>query len=140
VLAALRRGGLDAELSGHVRSCAVCGPAAGAERALRALAAAASEAPLPAPELVLLRARLRARRAAEERSLRPLLLWHRAAAAVAAAGLTAGAALGAPVLGGIAGAGGDATPARLLMGAGLLLLAALAARSVGRHAAGLSAG
>ena len=65
------------------------------------------------------------------------MLWQRCAGAVAAAGLAAGLALGAPALATL-GPPEAPTPARLVAGVGLLLLGALAART--RAARDLSAG
>jgi hypothetical protein len=78
-----------------------------------------------APQL-LLRARLEARRQATERSLRPLLVWQRVAAITIAVAMLLALVLGAPLFGGFTAAGGPApTPARLLAGIGLLVLATL---------------
>lgn len=145
VLAVLRAGCSDPEILRHLDRCSACGAAALAERALRSLAEERAAAHgLPSPGIVLLRARLRARREAGDRSLRPVLVWQRIVTLVAAAGLTLGAVAGAPVLAAFGGLGGgkglEATPARFLLGAGLLVLATLAARQVDRDRAGLSAG
>jgi hypothetical protein len=131
ILAAARAGTLGAAEREHLRGCESCEAALAIEAAFATLAASPdlgrAAARLPSAHQVLLRARLEARRAEAERSLRPLLLWQRFAAGVAAAAVAVGLALGAPVLAGIAQAPriDSASPARLLFAVGVLAIVAL---------------
>lgn len=74
----------------HLAGCATCRDAVAVERAFAAVAlpasAQAAARHLPPANVVLLRARLAARRAALERSVVPLALWQTVTGAVAVAG------------------------------------------------------
>lgn len=85
LLAALRRGPLDAEDAAHVATCTSCALAADAERWMLGAATALAADPVPSAGSLLLRAQLRARREAAERSLQPLQVWRRVAAAAGGA-------------------------------------------------------
>jgi len=92
LLAAARSGELPAWERDHLAGCAACTVALDAERWMSAAADALAPETLPSPATLLLRARLRARRDAEERALRPLESWRTAALAcgvAAAAAVTA---------------------------------------------------
>jgi hypothetical protein len=139
LLAAARAGALAASEGAHLATCGACADAVESERALAALSAAlAAEAGarLAAPEVVLLRARLRARRAAEERSLGPLAAWQRLAAAVAAAVVAGGLLLSAGLFRGFAAAPAAAPSPSQLVGA-LAVVVLAAAPLLGRGARGL---
>ena len=119
------RGALSAEQKVHLASCPRCALAADAERWMTAAAASLAPESIPSAGSLLLRAQLRARRDAAERSLRPLAAWRRLA-------LTGGAAL---ALFALARGGGffagvwtaTPTPAEALLAAGVVALAALPA-------------
>lgn len=133
LLAATRRGALDEHLRSHLANCADCALALEVEQAMRAssetLAAVARERLAPA-EVVLLRARLRARRESAERSLRPMEIWQRFAVAAAAVGLAVGVLLSGSLfttLGRLGSASGStaADPRQAALVAGVAALLAL---------------
>ena len=128
ILSAARAGGLSAAQSAHLASCSSC--ALALERSGRwsrssgALAAEARSRLAP-PEVILLRAKLRARREAAERSLRPLELWQRFAAWAVAAGLVVGVAFSGSLFSGLASTPDRPDPSQLLFAVGVAALAAL---------------
>lgn len=134
-LAALRSGATDDGWRRHVAACAGCSAAVAAERAIHELAAGlvADAPPLPAASAVWLRGRLRARAEAEARALRPLAVWQGIAALVAAVGLIVGLTTSRGLFGSLAG--GETSPALLLLVAGLAALIALPALSLRRASA-----
>lgn len=118
--------GLDEELRGHVSRCAACSVALEAERAAKELAAAfAAEARLAPVDVLVLRARLRARREEAERSLRPLELWQRFAGAAVAAGLAVAAVAFGPMFGALGQAPAGAPSASTLFALAVASLLAL---------------
>lgn len=128
ILSAARAGGLSAAQSTHLETCSACAQALEAEQAMDSLSgalAAAARPRLAPPEAILLRARLRARREAAERSLRPLELWQTFAAWAVAAGLALGVAFSGSLFSGLASAPGRPDPSQLLFAVGVAALAAL---------------
>jgi len=77
LLAALRRGRLADDDAAHLAACARCALAVDAERWMAGAVAAFAAPAVPSAGSLLLRAQLRARRDAAERSLRPLRAWRR---------------------------------------------------------------
>jgi hypothetical protein len=128
ILTSARAGALSAEQRAHVAGCPSCAAALETESALSALseALAAQARPRLAPsDVILLRAKLRARREAAERSLRPLELWQRFAALAAAIGLVVGLSISGSLFGGLASAPARPDPSHLLFAVALAALAAL---------------
>lgn len=123
LLAALRRDSLAADDVAHLASCARCALAADAERWMSGAVAAFSSDRLPSAGSLLLRAQLRARREAAERSLRPLRAWWRVAGAAGAAVALYAATRGDAFFAAVWTA--SPTPAEALFAGGTLLLAAL---------------
>ena len=123
LLVALRHGQLTADDERHLASCASCTLAADAERWMAAAAETFATPHLPSAGSLLLRAQLRARREAAERSLRPLRAWRQfagaAGAAVAVLALTRGELFFAALW------TASPTPAEALFAAGTLALASL---------------
>ncbi|HEX9800865.1 MAG TPA: hypothetical protein VGC00_11925 [Thermoanaerobaculia bacterium] len=125
LLAALRRGRLSADDEAHLDGCASCALAADAERWMATAVARLGPAALPSAGSLLLRAQVRARRDAAERSLRPLATWRRIALVGGAALILFALARGGDFLAGLWTA--SPTPAEALLAAGLVTLAALPA-------------
>ncbi len=132
ILAAVRTGVRTGELSpeqrAHLASCPSCLAAVEAEHAMSALAeplVQAARRRLPPPEVILLRAKLRARREAAERSLRPLEIWLRFAAVAVAMGLALGLSVSGSLFGALASGPAQLHPSRLLFAVGLAALAVL---------------
>jgi hypothetical protein len=132
VLAAMRSGVTAESWQRHVASCPGCSAAVAAERAMTELAAglAADVAPLPAASAIWLRGRLRARAEAETRALRPLAIWQGLAALVAAVGMLVGFTTSRGLFGSLAG--GEISPAQLMLIAGLAALVVLPALALRR--------
>lgn len=130
LLAAHRRGALDDSRRTHLASCPDCALALEVEQAMHAgaeaLAAIARERLAP-PEIVSLRARLRARREASEHSLRPMELWQRFAIAAAVVGLAVGVTLSGTLFASLVSASGatQTDPRQAALIAGVAALAAL---------------
>lgn len=137
ILSAARAGELSAPQRAHIAGCAACSAAIETERAMGEISgalAAVARPRLAPPGVVLLRARIRARREAAERSLRPLELWQRFAAAAVAGGIVLGVALSGSLFSGLTSSSpARPDPSQLLLAAGLAALAALPfARSLRR--------
>jgi len=128
ILSAARAGELSAAQSEHLAGCSACSAAVAAERAMHELSealAAAARPRLAPPEVVLLRARIRARREAAERSLRPVEIWQRFAAGAVAAAVLVALAFSGSLFGGLASAPARPDPSQILLAVGLAALAAL---------------
>lgn len=123
ILAALRSGGGDPGLAEHLAACPSCALAVQAERWMLTAAAAPPPSQMPSAASLVLRAQLRARRAAAECSLRPLEVWRWAVWAVAALALALGWARGSSFLAGLWSS--SATPAQAVFAAGVVILAGL---------------
>ena len=108
------------EHAAHLATCSSCALAADAERWLLAAAASLVPTRVPSPGGLILRARLRARREAADRSLRPLEIWR--ATALVAGGLMMATLGTGPFLDGL---WTRTTPAQALFALGALVLAGL---------------
>jgi len=133
LLARLREGRADEEDRRHLESCPDCALAASSDRWMSEAADRLRPRHLPSPGSLLFRARLRARREAAERALRPLAIWRRLALAGAAACLGA-IALSGSFFAGLADAS-ISTPLALFVAGSLALGALPFLRPAGRDAA-----
>jgi len=123
LLAALRRGPLASDDAAHLAACPSCALAADAERWMSGAVAAFASDRVPSAGSLLLRAQLRARREAAERSLRPLTIWRRLAGAAGAALALLGVLRGDDFFGALWSAAPN--PAELLFAFGVLVLGGL---------------
>lgn len=123
ILAALRAGVLDADETAHLGDCSACALAVQSERWMLQAAAALAPTQLASAPSLMLRAQLRARRVAAERSLWPLEIWRRTAWAVAALAVASGWSASSAFLGELWAI--PPSPAQALFAAGALILAAL---------------
>ena len=123
ILAAVRAGGAAFADASHLAGCHACALAVQTERWMLEAATAQAPPAAPSPASLMLRAQLRARRMAAERSLRPLEIWRRAAWAVAALVIAAGWSGSSPFLGELWAS--PPSPAQAVFAAGALILVAL---------------
>ncbi len=137
LLAASRSGTLPEAYARHLEACPDCAALVAVDQAFKDTARAlARQAELPSPHIVLLRARLAARRTEAERGLRPLEWWPRVAGVAAAVIL---AAVLRQVIVDLAQPGANAlgspSPIQMAFGLGLLAVAALPLLTTWRRSA-----
>ncbi|MFN7960592.1 MAG: hypothetical protein U0002_04915 [Thermoanaerobaculia bacterium] len=139
LLATLSLAGPGPEQETHLAACAACQEAVRTARALQEGARALHrQANLPPASVVLLKARIRAREEALERSLRPVVWWQRVATALAVGVATAGAwgmLQGAQAAATAGAAASPAPPLQLLLALGLGALALAPLLAGGREVA-----